>query len=185
LEDAGLRGGAVHSRGGEGTLGVGQRAAVGAWGSGAWLLVRWVCSCRGAGERCQLSGRSCQLERAQLQCGFLTPADGKRACRPRHADLHAANPRPLLGSQAPPQLPRDQFSPEFCDFVSKCLQKDCRSRPSVQVGAHQRWLRQLGRTGPKMGHGCPADAAAWLAWADFGVSAWRLGRRHADCARRS
>ncbi len=31
-----------------------------------------------------------------------------------------------------PTLPRDQFSPEFCDFISKCLLKDAKSRPSVQ-----------------------------------------------------
>eukprot|EP00201_Polytomella_parva_P022527 CAMPEP_0175041644 /NCGR_PEP_ID=MMETSP0052_2-20121109/2048_1 /TAXON_ID=51329 ORGANISM="Polytomella parva, Strain SAG 63-3" /NCGR_SAMPLE_ID=MMETSP0052_2 /ASSEMBLY_ACC=CAM_ASM_000194 /LENGTH=374 /DNA_ID=CAMNT_0016304219 /DNA_START=83 /DNA_END=1204 /DNA_ORIENTATION=+ len=30
-----------------------------------------------------------------------------------------------------PLLPHDQFSPELCDFVSICLQKDSRNRPSV------------------------------------------------------
>eukprot|EP00798_Chlamydomonas_sp_ICE-L_P032719 gene32719-3604_t len=43
--------------------------------------------------------------------------------------------------EAPPQLPRDQFSPEFCDFVSKCLQKDCKSRPSVQDMSKHAFLK--------------------------------------------
>jgi serine/threonine protein kinase len=36
--------------------------------------------------------------------------------------------------EPPPVLPRPSFSPEFCDFVAKCLQKDAKARPSVQVG---------------------------------------------------
>lgn len=43
--------------------------------------------------------------------------------------------------EAAPQLPRDQFSPEFCDFISKCMVKDARSRPSVQDVANHSFLK--------------------------------------------
>ncbi|WOH11412.1 hypothetical protein DCAR_0830898 [Daucus carota subsp. sativus] len=34
-------------------------------------------------------------------------------------------------NQSPPCAPPDEFSPEFCSFVSACLQKDPRKRPSA------------------------------------------------------
>ncbi|CAN4086713.1 unnamed protein product [Withania somnifera] len=36
----------------------------------------------------------------------------------------------IVGSP-PPSAPADQFSPEFCSFVSACIQKDPRDRPSA------------------------------------------------------
>lgn len=34
--------------------------------------------------------------------------------------------------QPPPSAPSDRFSPEFCSFISSCLQKDPKARPSAQ-----------------------------------------------------
>eukprot|EP00244_Chara_vulgaris_P005667 TRINITY_DN2202_c0_g1_i1.p1 TRINITY_DN2202_c0_g1~~TRINITY_DN2202_c0_g1_i1.p1 ORF type:complete len:361 (-),score=51.76 TRINITY_DN2202_c0_g1_i1:719-1801(-) len=33
--------------------------------------------------------------------------------------------------QPPPTLPEDQFSPEFCDFITACLRKNPKERPSA------------------------------------------------------
>lgn len=35
-------------------------------------------------------------------------------------------------NQPPPTAPSDQFSPEFCSFISACLQKDPEARVSAQ-----------------------------------------------------
>jgi mitogen-activated protein kinase kinase 1 len=39
--------------------------------------------------------------------------------------------------EPPPALPAESFSPELCDFVASCLQKDAAARPSVTaLAAH-------------------------------------------------
>ncbi|KAG2609396.1 mitogen-activated protein kinase kinase 2-like [Panicum virgatum] len=35
--------------------------------------------------------------------------------------------------QPPPSAPADQFSPEFCSFISACIQKDAKDRSSAQA----------------------------------------------------
>lgn len=60
--------------------------------------------------------------------------------------------------EVPPQLPRDQFSPEFCDFISKCLQKDSRSRPSVQdISKHAFLKLHKGTSLKDLLHGTPLE----------------------------
>lgn len=45
--------------------------------------------------------------------------------------------------EAPPTLPpRDgRFSPQLCDFVSKCLVKDCKQRPTIEVLSKHEFLQ--------------------------------------------
>eukprot|EP00475_Leptophrys_vorax_P037747 TRINITY_DN6551_c0_g1_i1.p1 TRINITY_DN6551_c0_g1~~TRINITY_DN6551_c0_g1_i1.p1 ORF type:complete len:278 (-),score=17.64 TRINITY_DN6551_c0_g1_i1:177-896(-) len=38
-----------------------------------------------------------------------------------------------ISTNPPPVAPAGIFSPEFCDFISLCLQKDPRARPSAQL----------------------------------------------------
>ena len=60
-------------------------------------------------------------------------------------------------TQGAPALPRDKFSAEFCDFISKCLLKDAQHRPSVQ---------EMSRWGGK-------SASKWMTSSKTG---WHRGR---------
>lgn len=44
----------------------------------------------------------------------------------------------------PPSAPSDQFSPEFCSFISVCLQKDPKDRPSAQDLMGHPWVNMYG-----------------------------------------
>ena len=59
--------------------------------------------------------------------GGIGRGDGDRGQEEAPIDF----PR-CLCTQGAPALPRDKFSAEFCDFISKCLLKDAQHRPSVQ-----------------------------------------------------
>ncbi|KAG2423998.1 hypothetical protein HXX76_014824 [Chlamydomonas incerta] len=68
--------------------------------------------------------------------------------------------------EPPPALPTDQFSPELCDFVGRCLQKDAAARPSVAALAAHPFLSMYPHASlaevlePVLGPGGLAAAAA-------------------------
>ena len=60
---------------------------------------------------------------------------------PPYADEHPMRVLLLIPQSEPPQLQGEQWSPAFKDFVSLCLQKDARLRPSAKELLRHQWIR--------------------------------------------
>ena len=60
---------------------------------------------------------------------------------PPYADEHPMRVLLLIPQSEPPQLQGEQWSPAFKDFVSLCLQKDAKLRPSAKELLRHQWIR--------------------------------------------
>ncbi len=57
-------------------------------------------------------------------------------------------------NEPPPQVPLGQFTPEFEDFVNKCLQKEPSLRPDLNTLLGHPWIRRWEREN--------VDFAGWV-----------------------
>jgi serine/threonine protein kinase len=53
--------------------------------------------------------------------------------KPPYHNIHPLKLVGIIGNRKPPELPTDKgFTPEFVEFVSKCLTKDPKQRPGIK-----------------------------------------------------
>lgn len=83
---------------------------------------------------------------------------------PPYADEHPMRVLLLIPQSEPPQLQGEQWSPAFKDFVSLCLQKDAKLRPSAKELLRHQWIRAARSKGALVDlvekHGLALEGAA-------------------------
>jgi serine/threonine kinase 3 len=91
-----------------------------------------------APEVIQEVGYDCLADVWSLGITALEMAEG----RPPYADVHPMRAIFMIPTKPPPSVKEpEKFSPEFCDFISKCLVKNPEERPSATALLQQKFFR--------------------------------------------